>query len=102
MTKPQTAYVFPAANGRNYYVAFSSREGEATARLIITGLDQKPGMKAYSHYDGEDCLLRIIDDTGEEWDEDLADWDLITDLTADRLFWRHRYDGREIDSVFNI
>ena len=101
MAKSQTAYAFPAANGCTYYVAFSSRDGEAAARLIITGLDQKPGMKAYSHCDGEDHLLRIIDD-GKEWDEDLADWDLITDLATDRLFWRHRYDGREINSIFNI
>lgn len=59
-------------------------------------------MKAFSHYDGEDHLLRIIDDSGDEWDEDLSDWDLILDLTTGRSFWRHRRDGREIDCAYDV
>jgi hypothetical protein len=54
-------------------------------------------MRAFNQYDGEDHLLRIIDDSGDEWDEDLSAWDLILDLTTGRSFWRHRRDGREID-----
>lgn len=53
-------------------------------------------MKAFSHYDGEEQLLRIIDDNGDEWDEDLADWVLTLELKTGRLFWRHRRDGRKI------
>jgi hypothetical protein len=73
-----------------------------TTTKTITARGRKPGMKAFNHYDGEDHLLRIIDDNGDEWDEAITGWDLILDLTTGRSFWRHRYDGREIESAFDI
>jgi len=59
-------------------------------------------VKAFSYYDGKERLLRIVDDNGDEWDEDLSGWDLILDLTTDRSYWRHRRDGREIDCAYDV
>lgn len=59
-------------------------------------------MKAFIHYEGEGHFLRIIDDDGDEWDEGLADWDLILELSTGRAFWRHRRDGREIDRAHDV
>ncbi len=59
-------------------------------------------MRAFNQYDGENHLLRIIDDSGDEWDEDISDWELILDLTTGRSLWRHRRDGREIDCAYDV
>lgn len=57
-------------------------------------------LKAFHHDDDGERWLRLVDASGNEWDEPISGWQLILDLlnSARPSYYRHT-DGREADQV---
>jgi hypothetical protein len=50
--------------------------------------------KAYHHTDEGLTWLRIVPESGMEWDEPISGWSEVHDLIRGRHYYRHT-DGRE-------
>lgn len=55
-------------------------------------------MKAYRHWEDGKQWLRIIEDDGNEYDEQITGWSEILDFSDGKTIYRHK-DGREIVGI---